>query len=114
MDALGWLGLTAAFLAPLPLERPWREGRTPPPRLNGWMLGLIAWFLLPVMLMPLSLAVSEHRALAVFGAACRESGGRVTHVRGEDGRPYRCDHEPGLPGRTGALSGLLPPAARAA
>ncbi|GJE26996.1 hypothetical protein [Methylobacterium organophilum] len=92
-DAFGqfgpFLGPILGFMAPLP-PRWERAERHEPQAPNFWLIGLIAWFLLVVTLVPLSLALAEGQALAAFGAQCRASGGRVTHVP-EDGRPYRCD-----------------------
>ncbi|KAB1072451.1 hypothetical protein [Methylobacterium planeticum] len=92
MTALVWVGLSVAFLGPPPPRRGWQDPPGPPRRANGWVLGLIAWFLLVVTLTPLSLALSERGTLSAFSAECRSAGGRVTHARAEDGRPYRCDH----------------------
>lgn len=90
MSAADYFGLTAlAFLAPLPPEWTAPPG---PPKGSGWILGLSAGFLLLVTIVPLSLALAEKRTMDDFGAACRRSGGRVSHIQSEDGRPYRCDH----------------------
>jgi hypothetical protein len=92
MNATVWLGLSLAFLGPPPPRPGWPDRPPSPGKPNGWVLGLIAWFLLIVTLTPLSLALSERGALSAFATECRNAGGRVTHVRAEDGRPYRCDH----------------------
>ncbi|MGU3540442.1 hypothetical protein [Methylobacterium sp. A54F] len=93
MSTAEWIGLTLAFLAPLPPE--WERdasGRPDLPRPNGLVVGLVAGFLLAVTLVPLGLALAENRTLTAFGAQCRAAGGRVTHLPAEDGKPYRCDH----------------------
>ena len=92
MNATVWLGLSVAFLGPPPARRGWLHPRPVPGKPNGWVLGLIAWFLLIVTLTPLSLALSERGALSAFSTECSKMSGRVTHVRADDGRPYRCDH----------------------
>lgn len=83
------LGLTViAFLAPLPAERP---ARREPPKGSRLVVGLVAVFLLAVTITPLSLALAEKWAIDSFATDCRASGGRVTHIPSEDGRPYRCE-----------------------
>ena len=87
------LGLTLAFLAPLPRE--WPGPRRPDlPRVNWWILGLTAWFLIALTCMPLSLALAEHWALQRIGAHCKASGGRVALVTTDDRRAYRCEPGP--------------------
>lgn len=90
MGLAHYLGLTTlAFLAPLPPEWP---ARPAPSKGNGWILGLSAGFLLLVTIVPLSLALAEKWAIDDFGASCRASGGRVSFIPSDDGRPYRCEH----------------------
>ncbi|WP_204262792.1 hypothetical protein [Methylobacterium sp. BTF04] len=89
MGMADYLGLTTlAFLAPMAPEWPVRRA---PPKGNGWILGLSAGFLLLVTLVPLSLALAEKWAMDDFGAACRTSGGKVSYIPADDGRPYRCN-----------------------
>ncbi|MEA1833498.1 hypothetical protein U8607_15540 [Methylobacterium durans] len=94
MSLVQGLCFTVAFLAPLPPE--WSgQGRPELPKLNWWIAGLTAWFLLAVTFMPLSLALAEHWAIQRIGASCKATGGRIALASREDRRSYRCDAAPG-------------------
>lgn len=86
------LGLTAmAFLGPPPVLRRTRPTRRDPPRGTGVTLCFALVFLLAVTVMPLSLALSDKWSIDTFAAECQASGGRLTYLRSEEGRPYSCD-----------------------
>lgn len=91
MSALTWLGLSLAFLGPMPPIRPEPPEPAPPGQPgHAWAATLIMVSLCVITVVPMIAIWSFHRPLAAPRARCEAEGGRWTAIA-LDG-PYRCEH----------------------
>ncbi|GJD77655.1 hypothetical protein [Methylobacterium gregans] len=88
MSALDWFGLTLAFLAPLPPERP-----VPPEPMRGSALAaaLVIGSICLVMVLPMVMIWTFHRPEGEFRRHCEARGGLVRPTYLDGSGPQRCD-----------------------
>ncbi len=87
MSALDWFGLTLAFLAPLPPERP-----IPPEPMRGSALAaaLVIGSICLVTVLPMITIWSFHRPESGFRRHCEARGGQVRPTYLDGSGPQRC------------------------
>ena len=90
MSAIGWIGLTLAFLAPPPPERP---ERPVPARGHAWAAALVIGSVCLMMVVPMVAIWGFHRPEGGFRARCTAAGGQVRAAGLDGSGPLRCEHE---------------------
>ncbi|GJE61713.1 hypothetical protein [Methylobacterium trifolii] len=92
MSAFEWIGLTLAFLAPLPPEQP-----APPAPLpgNAWAGAVVMGSVVLTMVLPMLAIWSFHRPHDAVRARCQASGGRIAPSYLDGSGPYHCRHPGG-------------------
>ena len=89
MSAIAAIGLTLAFRAPLPPERPER----PPAPASGpaWAAALVIGSLCLMMVVPMVAIWGFHRPENGFRARCAALGGQVRAAGLDGSGPLRCE-----------------------
>lgn len=88
MSALGSIGLTLAFLAPLPPERPERRVPAGGP---AWAAALVIGSVCLMMVVPMVAIWGFHRPEGGFRARCTAAGGQVRAAGLDGSGPLRCE-----------------------
>lgn len=88
MILLDGLGLTLAFLAPMPPTRPGPPNR---PHGSAWAAALVMASLCLMMVLPMIAIWSFWGPHDPFRVRCESAGGHVIQSPSEGVRPYRCD-----------------------
>ncbi|GJD56147.1 hypothetical protein [Methylobacterium dankookense] len=90
MSAIGAIGLTLAFLAPPPPERPERPA---PSGGHAWAAALVIGSVCLIMVVPMVAIWGFHRPEGGFRARCAALGGQVRVAALDGSGPLRCEQD---------------------
>lgn len=88
MSSIEWIGLTLAFLGPMPAPRPEKPER---PAGAEWVMALVVGTVCLTMVLPMITIWTFHRPDEGIRARCRASNGHIAYASLDGSGPLRCD-----------------------